>query len=74
MKVNSSRLIKYALLLYLTFTAVLPIIILFVKIRPEHIRDVFTSAQFGSMLGNSLVTTLIATAISVSASASSAGT
>jgi len=65
MKVNSSRILKYALLLYLAVTAVLPILVLFAKIRTEHIRDIFTSAQFGPMLGNSFATALIATAVSV---------
>ncbi len=66
MKENSSRILKYALLLYLAVTVVLPLLVLFLKIRPEHIRDIFTSALFGSMLYNSLATTLIATVISVS--------
>lgn len=65
MKLNTSRVLKYALLLYLAITAVLPIFVLFLKIRPEHIRDIFTSSQFAPMLVNSLVTTLVATTISV---------
>lgn len=68
MKVSPSRVLKYALLLYLLITAVLPIVVLFAEIRGENIRDVFTSAQFGPMLKNSLLTTVMATVISVTLS------
>ena len=56
--------IKYGLLVYLLITVVLPIVILFSRIRASSITDVFTSAQFLPMLKNSLITTLIATLIS----------
>lgn len=57
--------LKYALLVYLAVTVLLPIIVLFSKIRGSSITDVFQSAQFFPMLKNSLITTIIATVISV---------
>ena len=57
--------LKYALLVYLAVTVLLPIIVLFSKIRGSSIADVFKSAQFFPMLKNSLVTTVVATVISV---------
>ena len=66
MRVSSSRVLKYILLSYLGVTVVLPIIVLFSKIRGENIANVFSSYQFLPMLRNSLVTTLLATVISVS--------
>ena len=57
--------IKYLLLTYLLVTVVLPVLQLFGTIRTEHIRTVFSSAQFWPMLKNSIVTTLAATLISV---------
>lgn len=65
MKNKSFISLKYALLVYLLVTVVLPIIVLFAQIRPSSISGVFTSAQFWPMLGNSLVTTIIATIISI---------
>lgn len=57
--------LKYALLVYLAVTVLLPIIILFSKIRGDSIADVFKSAQFAPMLKSSLITTVVATIISV---------
>ena len=65
MKYSSSRLLKNILLVYLAITVVVPIVVLFSQIRGEHIKDIFTSAQFLPMLKNSVVTTVIATVISV---------
>ena len=56
--------VKYLLLTYLLVTVVLPVVQLFGTIRMEHIRTVFSSAQFWPMLKNSLITTLCATFIS----------
>lgn len=64
MKNKSFISLKYALILYLAITVLLPIIVLFAQIRPSSIVDVFTSAQFFPMLKNSLITTLLATLIS----------
>ena len=57
--------LKYALLVYLAVTVLLPIIVLFSKIRGDSITGVFKSAQFAPMLKSSLITTVIATIISV---------
>ncbi len=57
--------LKYALLVYLAVTVLLPMIVLFSKIRGSSITGVFTSAQFFPMLKNSLITTIISTIISV---------
>ena len=65
MKISSSRVLKILLLIYLALTVVLPIVMLFSQIRGEHIKAIFSSAQFLPMLKNSVFTTLIATAISV---------
>lgn len=65
MKPQASRLLKNLLLLYLGVTVVLPIVVLFSQIRGEHIKEIFSSAQFFPMLKNSLLTTVIATVISV---------
>lgn len=65
MKISSSRIMKYGLLAYLFVTVVLPIVVLFSKIRGKNIADVFTSYQFFPMLRNSIITTLFATVISV---------
>ena len=65
MKSNSFRTLKMALLLYLVGTVIIPIVILFAKIRGEHIEAIVTSAQFFPMLKNSVATTVIATIISV---------
>ena len=65
MKPSSSRVLKHLLLIYLAFTVVLPIAVLFTQIRGEHVKDILTSAQFLPMLKNSLLTTLIATVIAV---------
>ncbi|MBQ8394078.1 MAG: ABC transporter permease subunit [Clostridia bacterium] len=64
MKNKSFISLKYALLIYLAVTVILPIVVLFAQIRPSSIASVFTSAQFFPMLKNSLITTLIATLIS----------
>ena len=56
--------LKYALLIYLAVTVLLPIIVLFSRIRGSSIKEVFTSVQFLPMLKNSLITTVIATLIS----------
>ena len=65
MKNKAFRSLKWLLLCYLLVTVALPILRLFSTIRPEHIRDVATSAQFLPMLKNSLITTVAATVISV---------
>ena len=65
MKNKSFHVVRYILIAYLTLTVLLPILRLFSRIRPLHIADVFTSAQFLPMLKNSLITTLAATALSV---------
>lgn len=57
--------LKYLLLIYLSFTVGYPIIRLFAGIRVNHIKEVLTAAQFMPMLFNSVVTTLMATAVSV---------
>lgn len=59
------HILKYALLTYLSVTVLLPMIVLFATIRPEHIADIFSAAQFWPMVKNSVVTTLVATVISV---------
>ena len=65
MKPSASRVLKSLLLVYLAVTVVLPIAVLFSQIRGEHIKEIFSSAQFFPMLKNSVLTTLIATVISV---------
>lgn len=65
MKNKSFHTLKWLLLSYLALTVVLPILGLFGTIRMEHIREVFSSAQFLPMLKNSLITTVLATIISV---------
>jgi len=65
MNKNSFAAIKVGLLVYLLITVLLPIIMLFLQIRGEHIENVFISAQFLPMLRNSLITTLISTVISI---------
>ena len=57
--------LKYLLLTYLLVTVVFPMVYLFSTIRGEHIKEIFSAAQFLPMLKNSLLTTLMATAISV---------
>lgn len=57
--------LKYLLLTYLMVTVVLPMVYLFSTIRGEHIKEIFSAAQFLPMLKNSVLTTLIATVISV---------
>ena len=57
--------LKYALLVYLAVTVLLPMIVLLTKIRGSSITGVFTSSQFFPMLKNSLITTIISTIISV---------
>ncbi len=57
--------LKYLLLLYLSLTVLFPIFRLFTGIRPNHIREIVTAAQFWPMLVNSVVTTLLTTVISV---------
>ena len=56
--------LKYLLLTYLLVTVALPMAYLFGTIRGEHIKEIFSAAQFVPMLKNSMVTTLVATAIS----------
>lgn len=58
-------LLKYLLIVYLLITVVVPMVVLFGTIRTEHIKEVFSSAQFFSMLSNSIISTLLATIISV---------
>ncbi len=65
MKKNSFRIIKGVLLVYLIFTVLVPIVMLFSQIRGEHIETIFTSAQFLPMLKNSLIASIAATAISI---------
>ena len=65
MKNKSFHSLKWLLLAYLAVTVVMPLLGLFGTIRMEHIREVFTSAQFLPMLKNSLITTMLATIISV---------
>lgn len=65
MKNRSFYTLKYLLILYLSATVLLPIVVLFSTIRTEHIREIFSAAQFLPMLFNSVVTTLAATVISV---------
>lgn len=57
--------LKYLLLTYLLVTVVLPMLYLFSTIRGEHIKEIFSAAQFFPMLKNSVLTTLMATVISV---------
>ena len=65
MKPSSSKVLKYLLLAYLAVTVVLPILVLFSRVRPGNLVDVVSSYQFLPMLRNSIVTTLLATVISV---------
>lgn len=65
MKRNSFRTVKYILLVYLLVTVIVPITMLFARIRGENIRNIVSSVQFVPMLKHSVVTTLIATVISV---------
>ena len=62
---SAFSVLKYLLLGYLAVTVAYPILRLFAGIRGEHILQILQAAQFLSMLGNSLVTTLAATVISV---------
>lgn len=66
---NNNRkfnILKYLLSVYLIITVLYPILRLFIHIRPKHIQEIITSAQFLPMVENSLITTLISTLISVS--------
>ena len=65
MRNKSFYSLKYLLLTYLFVAVVLPIAYLFCTIRGEHIQEVFSSAQFLPMLGNSVITTTCATLISI---------
>lgn len=59
------HVLKYILLAYIGVTVLYPIIRLFSTVRPVHIKEIMSSAQFLPMLGNSVFTTLIAAIISV---------
>lgn len=65
MKNKTFYSLKYLLLLYLMVTVVYPLISLFMTIKVDNIKSVFSSEMFLPMLSNSVVTTLITTVISV---------
>lgn len=65
MKSRSFRAAKLLFATFLVVSVVMPLARLLMNIRIQDIEDIVTSAQFGPMIKNSLVTTSISTIISV---------
>ncbi len=69
MKKNNTgfKFVKWFVIFYLSITVLLPLVLLITNIHPGDIPNVLGSAQFFTMLKNSVLTTAISTVISVSA-------
>ena len=65
MKNNTYKSLRVLIILFLLVSVVFPVVSLLFNVKPEDVKAVVTSPQFGQMLKNSLLTTSIATIISV---------
>lgn len=65
MKNKSFSIAKILILIFLAVSVVFPLIRLLINVKVEDIQSVVQSPQFGTMIFNSIATTLISTLISV---------